>query len=83
MILYQLLDEIFYICVAVCCVVLCVPQKAQCQRRVLQCDAVCCSALQRVAVYRSVLQCIVVYCSVLQCIAVRCSVCYSVSYIVK
>jgi len=42
--------------------------------RVLQCVAVCCSALQCVAVRCSVLQCIAVCCSALQCVAVRCSV---------
>jgi len=34
---------------------------------------VCCSVLQRIAVYYSVLQCVAVCCSVLQCVAV----CYS------
>jgi len=52
--------------------------------RGLQCVAVCCSALQRVALSRdtrglyfvccSVLQCVAVCCSVLQCGAVCCSV---------
>jgi len=41
---------------------------------VLQCVAVYCSVLQRIAVCCSVLQCAAVYCSVLQCIAVCCSV---------
>ena len=39
-----------------------------------QCVAVCCSALQYVAVRCSVLQCVAVCCSALQCVAVRCSV---------
>jgi len=41
---------------------------------VLQCVAVCCSVLQRVAVCRSVPWCVAVCCSVLQCVAVYCSV---------
>ena len=48
----------------------------------LQCAAVCCSVLQRVAVYvlkmriigHRVMQCVAVCCSVLQCVAVCCSV---------
>ena len=38
-------------------------------RCVLQCVAVCCSLLMRVAVCRSVLQCVPVCCSVSQCVA--------------
>ena len=30
----------------------------------MQCDEVCCSVLQHIAVYRSVLQCVAVCCSV-------------------
>jgi len=41
---------------------------------VLQCVAVCCSALQCAAVRCSVLQCVAVCCSALQCAAARCSV---------
>ena len=41
---------------------------------VLQCVAVCCSALQSVAACCSVLQCVTECCSVLQCVAVCCSV---------
>jgi len=35
-------------------------------RRVLQCVAVCCSVLQRLAMYCSVLRCVVVCCGVLE-----------------
>jgi len=41
---------------------------------VLQCAAVCCSALQCAAVCCSVLQCAAVRCSVLHCVAV-CTCC--------
>jgi len=40
---------------------------------VMQCDAVCWSALPCVVVWRSVLQCDAVWCSVMQCDAVWCS----------
>jgi len=41
----------------------------------LQCDAVCCSLLQCVAsVFCGVLQCVALCCGVLQCVAVCCSV---------
>jgi len=40
----------------------------------LQCVAVCCSALQCAASCCSVLQCVAVCCSMLQCVAVCCSV---------
>ena len=41
----------------------------------LQCVAVCCSVMQRVAAWRSVAQCVAVWCSVLQyVVAVCCNV---------
>ena len=39
----------------------------------LQCNAVCCSAMQFVAVQRSLLQCVALGCSAMQFVAVPCS----------
>ena len=64
------------LCVAVC-------RSAQLANiSVLQCVAVCCSALQCVTLCCIVLQCIVVYCSVMQFVAACCSVlqCVAVRY---
>jgi len=46
----------------------------QTRYHLLQCDEVCCSALQYVAVCCSVSQCVAVCCNVMQFVAVCCSV---------
>jgi len=66
-------------CVIVCCSVLqclevCARTRLLLWRLSGGCGAVCCSVLQRVAVWCSALQRVAACCSVLQCVAVCCSV---------